>query len=44
MVSNGFKPQYSDTRFCQLAVVYEIFLSSLQSEFFSNLLEEEACL
>lgn len=25
MVSNGFKPQYSDTRFCQLAVVYEIF-------------------
>ena len=34
-----FKPQY-----CQRASPMRSFLSSLQSEFFGNLLEEEACL
>lgn len=43
MVSNGFKAQYSNTRFCQRASPMRSFLSSLQSEFFGNLLEEEAC-
>ncbi len=44
MVSNGFKPQYSNTRFYPRASPMRSFGAACSQNFFGNLLEEEACL